>query len=87
MIIIELLAPGRAIVFREPSLLARVLLGRASSARSVREVLVITGGWKWAYDDTSHRVEYVEPDVVAALERAVRDERRPRMFRALEPPG
>lgn len=81
---VELLAPGRAMVFRSPSLLARILLGRRASARGARQVLVVTGGYRWVYDDTTTRVDPCEPEVVAALDSAARTARS--MRQVLEPP-
>lgn len=82
---VELLRSDLAEVICTPSLLRRILFHKQETVRFAVRVLVITGGFGWSWDDTQ---KSVEPNVLAAIERAVREARRPNTFRtASEPPG
>lgn len=68
-IAVELQRSDLAEVVITPSLIRRMLWRERESVRVAVRVLVETGGWGWAWDDTR---KMVEPNVAHAIERAVR---------------
>lgn len=68
-----------ACITRTPSLLRRLLFRAQAVERYADRVISITGGFVWCYSDTQKRVE---PEVLRAIESAVRAARRPRTFAA-----
>lgn len=84
MIHVELIHATLARVTTEPSLLARIVLGRRLTERYAVRLPAISGGFRWLYDDTS---KAVEPTVLAAISEAEHEQRRPVLRRAVEPPG
>lgn len=83
-ITVDIVRPDIAVVTRAPSLLARMLFRRTGEDRTARRVLVITGGFRWIWDDSSERVDDA---TCAAIERAALDLRRQQLRHALEPPS
>lgn len=80
MITVELYGP-LACVAVTPSLLRRLLFRAETVERFACLVELITGGTAWRWDNG----DPIEPEVLRAIEREIRHQRRPRAF-AIEPP-
>ena len=82
MITISLHRADLACVITTPSLFRRFFLRASETERFATRVPLITGGFGWRFDDGSP----VSAEVLRAIEREVRVQRRPRA-RAVEPPS